>query len=237
MIEQMKMMKTTLMNCVQGQLGDLASVDAEELGEAVDMIKDLSEAIYYCTITESMEKSEKEKGSGKEKETVMYYPMPMPMEYANQGGGGQGGGGGSRNYRDMDYNMGRMYYDGSTSYAQGGGGGQGGSGGGQGGSSGGGGGSRNYQDGNRQSEGESRNYPQREYPIELRDYREGRSPMTRKTYMERKMHGGAKEAQMHELEKYMQELTSDITEMIEGASPEEKQMLQRKISALATKIV
>ena len=93
-------------------------------------------------------------------------------------------------------------------------------------------GSRGYQDGNRQSAGESRNYP-----IELRDYREGRSPMTRKTYMERKMHGGAKEAQMHELEKYMQELTSDITEMIEGASMEEKQMLQKKISALATKIV
>ena len=95
-----------------------------------------------------------------------------------------------------------------------------------------GGGSRNYQDGNRQTSGESRNYP-----IELRDYREGRSPMTRKTYMERKMHGGAKEAQMHELEKYMQELTSDITEMIDGASMEEKQMLQKKISALATKIV
>ena len=94
------------------------------------------------------------------------------------------------------------------------------------------GGSRNYQDGNRQTAGESRNYP-----IELRDYREGRSPMTRKTYMERKMHGGTKEAQMHELEKYMQELTSDITEMIEGASSEEKQMLKTKISALATKIV
>ncbi len=91
---------------------------------------------------------------------------------------------------------------------------------------------RGYQDGNRQTPGESRNYP-----IELRDYREGRSPITRKNYMERKMHGGAKEAQMYELEKYMQELTSDITEMIEGASTEEKQMLQKKISALATKIV
>lgn len=212
MIEQMKYMKETLMNCVQGQLGDLASVDAEELGEAVDMIKDLSEAIYYCTITESMEKGEKEKG--KEKETIMYYPMPM--EYANQGGGG------SRNYRDMEYNMGRMYYDGASSYAQGG------SGGGQGG----GGGSRSYQDGNRQSEGESRNYP-----IEIRDYREGRSPMTRKTYMERKMHGGGKEVQVQELEKYMHELTNDIMEMLDGASVEEKQMLQKKISALATKIV
>ena len=47
----MKYMKETLMNCVQGQLGDLSSTDAKELGEAIDMIKDLSEAIYYCTIT------------------------------------------------------------------------------------------------------------------------------------------------------------------------------------------
>ena len=193
MIERMKHMKETLMNCVSGQLGDLSSVDAKELGEAMDMIKDLSEAIYYCTITESMEKSDKEKKE---------YPMMYPVEY--------------RYYRDMDREQGNMYY---TDYAMNNGGGNQG-------------GSRNYQDGNRQTPGESRNYP-----IELRDYREGRSPMTRKTYMERKMHGGAKEAQIQELEKYMQELSYDITEMIEGASPEEKQMLKTKISALATKIV
>ena len=42
---------------------------------------------------------------------------------------------------------------------------------------------------------------------------------------------------MHELEKYMQELTGDLMEMIEGASADEKQMLQKKLSMLATKIV
>lgn len=41
---------------------------------------------------------------------------------------------------------------------------------------------------------------------------------------------------MKELEKYMQELSSDITEMIEEASPEEKQFLSSKISTLASKI-
>lgn len=180
MIERMKYMKDTLMNCVQSQLGDLSSVDAKELGEAVDMIKDFSEAIYYCTITESMEKSDKHK-----KEMEMeprYYP---PMTY----------------YRDMDRGNGTMYYPTMSS-------------------------SRGYQDGAMDS-----------YPIELRDHKEGRSPLVRKTYMERKMHGGAKEAQMRELENYVQELTHDLTEMIEGASLEEKQMLQKKISALATKIV
>ena len=44
-------------------MGDLTSVDAKELGEAVDMIKDLSEAIYYCTITESMERATRKKKS------------------------------------------------------------------------------------------------------------------------------------------------------------------------------
>lgn len=218
-MERLKHMKETLMSCVQGQLGDLASVDAQELGAAVDMIKDLSEAIYYCTITESMEKSEKE---GKEKEKEKYYTMPMPMPMY---------------YRDMDMDMGRMYYDASArgNNARGGG-------------------TRGYTEyennrnyteyasnsgggGNRGGGGNSGGGGSRNYPIELRDYREGQSPLTRRTYMERKMHGGDKGAQMQELEKYMQELTHDLTEMVEGSSPEEKQMLQKKLSVLATKIV
>ena len=179
MIEQMKMMKHTLMNCVQGQMGDLTSVDAKELGEAVDMIKDLSEAIYYCTITESMEKGDKEKEK--------YYPVDY--------------------YRDMDKPYGYMYYTDSHGVSHL---------------------SANMSTGAQGT---------RNYPIEIRDYREGRSPMTRKTYMERKMHGGGKEVQVQELEKYMHELTNDIMEMLDGASMEEKQILKNKISALANKIV
>jgi hypothetical protein len=45
-----------------------------------------------------------------------------------------------------------------------------------------------------------------------------------------------KATQMRELEKYMQELTQDIIEMIEGASPEEKQYLNKRVSALANKL-
>lgn len=41
---------------------------------------------------------------------------------------------------------------------------------------------------------------------------------------------------MKELEKYAQELTTDIVEMVEDASPEEKQYLSKKITALAAKI-
>ena len=45
-----------------------------------------------------------------------------------------------------------------------------------------------------------------------------------------------KNTQMQELDKYVQELTTDMVEMIQDASPEEKQYLEKKITALASKI-
>jgi hypothetical protein len=45
-----------------------------------------------------------------------------------------------------------------------------------------------------------------------------------------------KAQQLKELEKYMQELSQDVTEMIAEASPEEKQYLEKKISSLAVKV-
>ena len=44
-MERLKSMKDTLMATVQAQMGKLQDVCTEELGEAIDMIKDLSEAI------------------------------------------------------------------------------------------------------------------------------------------------------------------------------------------------
>lgn len=185
-MEQLKHMKEMLTGCVQGQLTHIDQADYHELGAAIDMIKDLAEAIYYCTITEAMEEKE-------EKNEHKYYTMPYPIvDY---------------NYRDMDRGYGRMYYDdrrGSSSNGTS--------------SNGNGGGSRGYMD------------------FEMRDMREGRSGMTRKGYMEAKeMHHG-KEVKMKELEKYLKELSHDITEMIEDASPEEKQMLHQKMTTLAEKI-
>lgn len=58
-MERLKQMKECLMTCVQNQItGHLDEVDTKELGEAIDMIKDLEEAIYYKTITEAMEGKE-----------------------------------------------------------------------------------------------------------------------------------------------------------------------------------
>ena len=54
-MEKYKTMKDTLVAQVQAQLGNLQEVDAKELGEVVDMIKDLEEAMYYCSIVKAME--------------------------------------------------------------------------------------------------------------------------------------------------------------------------------------
>ena len=69
-----------------------------------------------------------------------------------------------------------------------------------------------------------------------RDNREGRSGMSRRGYMEAKEMGKDKGEKMKELENYMKELSSDVTEMIGDASPEEKSMLKSKMQTLLQKI-
>jgi hypothetical protein len=54
-IERLHAMKEAFMCAVEGQMYNLAEADAEELGEVVDIIKDLEETIYYCTVTKAME--------------------------------------------------------------------------------------------------------------------------------------------------------------------------------------
>lgn len=184
--EKLQWMKDSLICVVENQLCNLNEVDTEELGEAIDMIKDLEEAIYYCTVTEAMNNPKKEynwemKKSDhhqKPEDDRMYY-RGYPMYYADSGHVNSGNGTSNTNSSN-----GRNYYD---------------------------------------------------DPME-RDEREGRSPMSRKMYMEAKHTGKDKVAQLRELEKYMQELSQDITEMIADASPEEKQYLEKKITALASKI-
>lgn len=74
-----------------------------------------------------------------------------------------------------------------------------------------------------------------------RDMREGKSGMSRRTYMETKeMHKDntpeSKQAKMKDLEKYMSELSGDVTEMIADASPEERNLLKQKLQVLVQKI-
>lgn len=64
----------------------------------------------------------------------------------------------------------------------------------------------------------------------------GNSYKNRRMYMEAKEMHKDKAVQLRELEKYMQELSTDIVDMIQDASSEEKAYLEKKISALATKV-
>lgn len=61
-------------------MSHLECVDAEELGEVIDMLKDIEEALYYNSITTAMEEATEE-----EKEAVLmrYYPI-NDKRYSNR---------------------------------------------------------------------------------------------------------------------------------------------------------
>lgn len=77
-MEELKSIKECLVSQVKSQCSDLKKVNTKELGEVVDMIKDLEEAIYYCSITHAMEKTEEEKEN---RMNINYY-----MESSNDNG-------------------------------------------------------------------------------------------------------------------------------------------------------
>lgn len=260
MHKRLMAMKQNLASAIEAQLCNIGEVDCEELGCAVDMLKDLEEALYFCTITEAMNGEGKGKGnveieyehkknghSQMNGSDQMYYPMyanggsqmymgGSPMMYANGSGGSSGGSSGGNSGGNSGGSSGG---GGGSSYYGGNGGGQSYYGGGNG---------QSYYDGGEQMYYQSRDSQGRftsgrgssrsnysEPMMMERDEREGRSPMNRRMYMEAK---GSKDkaTQLRELEKYMQELTGDMVEMIQDASSEEKQYLEKKISALASKI-
>ena len=152
MTNRLKWMEEALVDVIEMQFCNLDDVCTKELGEAVDIIKDLEEAMYYHTITEAMKKEK----------AATTHSWKMEPSYD----------------REMEDMMVKEEWD--------------------------------------------------EWL--------GHSPHGRKRYLEAKEHGKDKATQLRELEKYMQELSTDIVEMIDDASPEEKSYLEKKISALATKI-
>lgn len=226
----------------------IENVDTKEMGEVVDIIKDLAEAEYYAKISKAMDEAE----YGEE------YDLDGPMEddkskkgYRGQPRDSKGRyrsrRGGRRGYeipmmmyedwddmeymRDMDRPYGRMGYSGggmSGGQSSGNTSGNSGNSSSMGNS---GGGSRGYE------EGRGGQYSSRMQ----RDEREGRSGEARRGYMESKETNGGNSAEekqhkMKELENYMKELSTDVTEMIQGASPEEKTLLKQKMQVLMQKI-
>ena len=123
-MEQLRNIEQCLIGTVQGQMSDLKKVNAKEMGEVIDMIKDLEEAMYYCSIIEAMDKT-------KEKEE--HQQSPMNISYYMEGNGGNPryydsvNPGDMKNYvpymeyapymmRDKDWREGHLNYnDGGTS--------------------------------------------------------------------------------------------------------------------------
>lgn len=238
-----------LTECAESAIkNDQTHVGKYPISEVIDMIKDLSEAEYHCKITKAMAEEEKE-----EEEEEKYLLRQMKEEYGDEDGKryydewrysngrfaprGRGTRRGyeepryhmpieymypSAYYRDMDRTDGRMYYSGDTGTSSD---------------------STNSSMGNTRgySDGYSDGYSEGQR-TNRRDSREGRSGMSRRSYMESKeLHSDntqeSKQAKMKELEKYMNELSSDMTDMINGASNEEKTMLKQKLQNLSNKIV
>ena len=164
------------MCCVESQMDHLNTVDTKELGEAIDMLKDLEEAIYYATITKAMNEPTGEKANWHNTHDVMYYTEPYFPE-------------------DRKSTDNWEWHKKEDSYAI----------------------------GTRETH-------------ETEKEHEGRAGKVRRSYMEGKMKHHDAAAQMKELEKYMKELSDDILEMIEEATPEERQFLGKKIATLATKV-
>ena len=197
----------------------IENVDTCEMDKVVDMMKDLSEAMYYRTLTKAMQESDTEEimemfdrygDSGKR-----YYDMwrYKSGRFAPKGRGTRRGYDEPpyyhmnpdmyrehtpEYYRDMDRMDGKMYYT---------------------------------ETGNMRSSSNSN----------IRDSREGRSGVGRRNYMETKeMHRANtpedKQAKMRELENYAKELTEDVVDMVADMSAEEKNLLKTKMQTLVQKI-
>lgn len=213
--------------------------EAGIVGAAVDMLKDLCEAEYYARMAKCLEKAEEE-----DEEDEKYLLRKLKEEYGDEEGErryyddyrykrsgrfapkGRGSYMPRRGYEEPPYyhmtpeqyrehdpeywrDMDRM--DGKMYYTETG---------------------MNGNMGNSNRTGSMNG---------MRDSREGRSGQSRRSYMETKeMHKSNtpedKQQKMKELEKYMGELSGDITEMISDASNEEKTMLKSKLQTLAQKI-
>lgn len=192
MNKRLEHIKEALLCVVEAQLCDLTEVNAEELGEVIDMIKDIDEAIYYHTVTEAM------KGREEEWETEMK----------------------KSDHHQERKDDGRWYYDSSHPVAEYSGSEK----------------THWVNEGSKpMKQGENTSWLNNNMSSR-NDEREGRSHISRKMYMEAKDTKKDKATQLRELEKYMAELSQDVVDMINDATTEEKQYLEKKIAALATKV-
>ena len=223
-IKMMHEMIEKLTECAKSEMDKkgIEEIDTEEFGKATDIIKDLAESMYYRTLTEAMKESE----YGEDYDEYGAYddgrrgyrgqPRDSRGRFRSRRGRRMGyeepwdevfDYNEIERMRDMDRPYGRMYYTDGTSGTSG------------------------------MTSGSNMGSTGGQYSSRMqRDSREGRSGQMRRGYMEAKEEGKDKAEKMKELENYMKELSTDVTEMISDASAEEKTMLKQKMQVLMSKI-
>lgn len=218
-VERIYNMLEKLSECAETEVNKgIECLDACEFGQVTDMIKDLSEALYYRTLVINMDRSSTDevmemfdrygdrryyddyqyktsgryasKGHGSRRSYNEPYYHMIPEDIEEWGDMSQ-----HEHLRDLDRAKGRMYYTETDKMSD----------------------------------------------SAIRDSREGRAGMMRKGYVETKeMHRGTaqqdKEANMHSLEEYLKELSEDLTGLLADMTPEERQLAKTKVTTLAAKM-
>jgi hypothetical protein len=190
------------------------NINAEEMGEVTDMIKDLAEAEYYAKISKAMDESE----YGEDYDYMGAYDEHSRKGYRGQPRDSKGRYMSRRGYesrmmpemydysdmeymRDMDRDYGKMYYtDGMNGNSSSG-----------------------------MSNGSNRGYSESRYDRARRGYEEAKA-----THKDNSPE--SKQQKMKSLEEYMRELSDDVTSMLTDMSQEEKTMLKNKMNVLMQKI-
>lgn len=206
-IKRMHCMIEKLSECAKSEMeSGIENVDTCEMGKVVDMMKDLSEAMYYRTLTKAMDESTSEetlemferygdgrrfydkyryadgrfapKGRGTYRRGYdePYYHMTPEMYREHD----------PEWYRDMDRKDGKMYYTEPITM-------------------------------------ESR------YDKAKRGYEESKMAHKENTPEH-------KQAKMKDLEMYLKELSEDVTQLLADATPEERSMVKNKMQVLTQKL-
>ena len=200
-----------LTKCAEMELEKgIDKIDAEEMGEVTDMIKDLAEAEYYSKISKAMDEAEygedyDYRGAYDEHERRGYTGQPRSKtsgRFMRRGDGRRSYMPMMRDYdwdnmqmdRDMDREHGKMYYTEPMTM-------------------------RN----DNQTHSESR------YDRARRGYEESKA-------MHKSGSVEDKKKNMESLEHYMKELSEEMAELIESMDANEKTMVRSKLQTLAQKV-
>lgn len=206
-VKRMHCMIEKLAECAEKQFeAGIENIDTAEMGQVTDMLKDLAEAMYYRTLTKAMDESEDDE------------IMDMFDRYGD----------GRRYYDHYRYSDGRFAPKGRGTYRRG------------------------YEGPYWRMTPEmykdmqeyrdmDRNTGRMYYTEPSMTMSESNYDRAKRNYTETKeLHRANtpqdKEAKMRGLEDYFKEISSDITGMLSDMTPEERNMLKSKISALATKL-